>query len=479
MVATSSSPSQKARTHMKHPVIDSDGHVLEMGPLLMDYVRDVGGGEMVKRLNARNASGGYWSMSPKERRDKWMGASTFWVNTGNTVDRATASLPRLLHSRMDELGMDFTVLYPTLGLSWQRIPEDDDLRRVLCRALNTYHADIYREYSDRLTPAAAIPMQTPTEAIEELEHSIKVLGLKAAMLNGYAERPVSWVNADTAPAEMSGRMDTFGIDSDYDYDQVWAKCVELGVAPTFHTGSQRFGTRRSYSNYMCNQIGHFAAAADSLCKSLFMGGVTRRFPTLKFGFLECGVGWACTLYSDLISHWRKRNGKVINWLDPQRMDREELKGLIAEYGDDSISDKHEALLDHFTRKEPVPDELDNWAPCLIDKAEDIRDLFVPNFFFGCEADDPINAWAFNDKINPFGARLRAIFSSDISHWDVPDMRDTVAEAYELVEHGLITDDGLRDFTFTNPVALFGGMNPDFFKGTRVEAEVAKLLKAGA
>ena len=109
---------------MKHPVIDSDGHVLEMGPLLMDYVRDVGGGEMVKRLNARNASGGYWSMSPQERRDKWMGVSTFWVNTGNTVDRATASLPRLLYSRMDELGMDFTVLYPTLGLSWARIPED-------------------------------------------------------------------------------------------------------------------------------------------------------------------------------------------------------------------------------------------------------------------------------------------------------------------------------------------------------------------
>ena len=56
-------------------------------------------------------------------------------------------------------------------------------------------------------------------------------------------------------------------------------------------------------------------------------------------------------------------------------------------------------------------------------AEDIRDLFVPNFYFGCEADDPINAMAFDTRKLPFGAKLNAIFSSDIGHWDVPDMTE--------------------------------------------------------
>jgi predicted TIM-barrel fold metal-dependent hydrolase len=70
-----------------------------------------------------------------------------------------------------------------------------------------------------------------------------------------------------------------------------AKCVELRVAPTFHTASQGIGTRVSYSNYVHNHIGHFAAAGEAVCKSLFLGGVTRRFPSLKFGFLESGVGW--------------------------------------------------------------------------------------------------------------------------------------------------------------------------------------------
>jgi len=77
-------------------------------------------------------------------------------------------------------------------------------------------------------------------------------------------------------------------------------------------------------------------------------------------------------------------------------------------------------------------------------------------------------------MNPFGARLRAIFSSDIGHWDVPDMTEVLEEAYELVEHGLLTEDDFRDFVFTNPATLWTGMNPDFFKGTVVEQAAARV-----
>ena len=68
-----------------------------------------------------------------------------------------------------------------------------------------------------------------------------------------------------------------------------------------------------------------------------------------------------------------------------------------------------------------------------------------------------------------------MFSSDVSHWDVPDMTETLAEAHELVDHGLINDDDFRDFTFANMVRLHGGVNPDFFKGTVVEDAAAKEL----
>ena len=97
------------------------------------------------------------------------------------------------------------------------------------------------------------------------------------------------------------------------------------------------------------------------------------------------------------------------------------------------------------------------------------------FYFGCEADDPSNLWAFNARGNPLGARLNAIFSSDIGHFDVPDMLGVLPEAYEMVEHGHITEDNFRDFTFTNPVTLHGGMNPKFFEGTVVEKQAAAVL----
>ena len=52
------------------------------------------------------------------------------------------------------------------------------------------------------------------------------------------------------------------------------------------------------------------------CKALFFGGVTRRFPELNFAFLEGGVGWACTLFADLIGHWEKRNRQALENTEP-------------------------------------------------------------------------------------------------------------------------------------------------------------------
>ena len=273
-----------------------------------------------------------------------------------------------------------------------------------------------------------------------------------------------------------------GLDSEYNYDQVWAKCVELGISPTFHSGSRGVGLRNSPTNFVYNHIGHFAAASEAVCKAIFLGGVTRRFPQLKMGFLEGGVGWACALYCDLIGHWKKRNREALEETNPANLNREMLAQLIREYGGKWVEGKIE-------QKAGAPNvatilerdqsgatgglrELDDFAACKIKRAEDIRDLFVDNFYFGCEADDPINAYAFNRKANPFGAKLNVLFGSDIGHFDVPDMKDVVPEAYELVEDELITADDFRDFMFVNPVRFWGEANPNFFKGTRVEKEAA-------
>src|SRR5262249_44736314 len=151
------------------------------------------------------------------------------------------------------------------------------------------------------TPAACIPMHTPAEALDELEHAVKRLQLKVVMMAAFVRRPIEGL-ARQAPALARHLtwFDNFCLDSEYDYDRVWAKCVDLEVVPTFHSFGLNWGNRTSISNFIYNQIGHFAAAAEGICKALFLGGVTRRFPTLKFAFKEGGVGWACALYASLV-----------------------------------------------------------------------------------------------------------------------------------------------------------------------------------
>jgi predicted TIM-barrel fold metal-dependent hydrolase len=390
---------------------------------------------------------------------------------------------------MDEFGLDFSVVFPTFGVALVALPGimDDELRRAAVRAQNLYVAELYGEYADRITPAATIPMNTPEEAIEELEFCVNELGLKATMFPSYIVRPIKREPGNERIPESRlapFHLDFFALDSDYDYDPVWAKCVELGVAPCFHSTATgiAWGHRRSISNLMYHTVGNFADSGDAVAKALFMGGVTRRFPSLRFGFLEGGVGRGCLLYANMIGFWEKRNIKALHeYTDPAKLDLEQLGQLIDEYGHEKIRARRDDFLAQLkaVADAPPPDlpSLDDWYRCEIDPdhPEQFRELFEPNFYYGCEADDPTTAWAFDTRINPFGAKIRVIMGSDISHSDVIDPTDVLPEAYELVEHGLLDEEQFKEFVFTNAVRLYGGMNPNFFDGTPVESAAKQML----
>jgi len=176
------------------------------------------------------------------------------------------------------------------------------------------------------------------------------------------------------------------------------------------------------------------------------------------------------------NHAEKRNGNVIHKLNPANLDRAEIGALVKEYGGEQMYSRwpeFEAEM-HRGMGSALPENLDDFAACNITKKEDIYNLFVPNFFFGCESDDPTLNYAFASKVNPFGAKLGAILSSDISHFDVPDMTEVLEEAWELVEEKGMSEEDFQAFTFGNAVKLWASVNPDFFKGTVVESQVQKL-----
>ena len=102
---------------------------------------------------------------------------------------ATATLPKLLYERLDEIGLDFTVLYPSLALVFPEI-EDEEVRRAACRGANLYFARYFGEFRDRMAPVASVPMHTPAEAIEELEYAVGEMGFKAVVMPSYVRRPI-------------------------------------------------------------------------------------------------------------------------------------------------------------------------------------------------------------------------------------------------------------------------------------------------
>jgi predicted TIM-barrel fold metal-dependent hydrolase len=476
---------RKLRSRLSHPIIDADGHWLEYTPVMREEFRKIGGDAAVEALQLRTqAVPNVLAMPLAERRRRRVAMETFWGSPcENVLDRATAMLPRLMYERLEDLGLDFCVVYPTAGLSYHRL-QDTRLRRAICRAYNVFTADQFRGLGDRIIPAAIIPMYTPEEAVEELEFASKQLGYKVMMVGGLMRRPVpALVEENPAAAKAVEWYDVIGIDSEHDYDPVWQTCRELRVAPSFHNGARSILMRSSPSNFCYNHIGHFASAGHAVCKALFLGGVTRRFPDLNFAFLEGGVGWASMLYADLVGHWEKRNRRALERTNPHNLDRARLLEFARGYASDAVAEavsRGEGLDgDSNSALTGGLEDLDDYFRCKIERREDIRDLFVPRFYFGCEADDPINAWAFNRRANPLGARLNALFSSDIGHFDVPDMAEVVPEAYELVEHGLISDDDFRDFMFANAVRFWGEVNPDFFRGTVVEKAAAEALAQGA
>jgi predicted TIM-barrel fold metal-dependent hydrolase len=475
----------RIRASLDHPVIDADGHWIESPPVFFDYLKDTAGHQMVEayhRSQIRQAS--WYAASESERQQKRIGRRTWWITTANTLDFASGMMPGLFVDRMSELGIDYGVIYPTRYLLASHIVEDE-LRRAMCRAYNRMAADVFAPYAARLTPVAMLPCHTPDEAIDELEYATGDLGLKAAVFRGSIQRPVpaylpkniAFEGVPDALNDVAYYIDALGLDNPYDYDPLWQKCLDLRVAVTVHQISNGWSDRRSVSNGEFNRVGHIADAHASLVKSLFLGGVVRRFPGLTFSFLEGGVAFGAQLLANLIGGWdKRRHDPMLAHLRPTNLDTEELRRLIDRYGYAALKSKGEdaigALqLQALTDREKEP--LDDYARLDVNSKSELIELYQRNFYFGCEADDPGNAWAFDARMP---GRLKAILGSDVSHYDVTDFTEVMPEVWELVEDGLLTAQDLREFVFSNAVEAHGRVNPDFFKGTVVEHAAEAELK---
>jgi predicted TIM-barrel fold metal-dependent hydrolase len=476
--------SAQVRAELDHPVIDADGHWTELFPVYFDYIDEVAGAATVDTFKVRygHRFHDWYQLSAEERLRKRLRRPAFWGTPTNTPDRAAAILPGYFYDRLDEYGIDLALVFPSIGLTLGRDLSDRDLANAVIRAYNVMAAETFAPYADRMIPAGVLSLAHPDDAMDQLEHASS-LGLKVLVTGGTIQRPIE-EDADWQPDPARRRtyIDALAVDSPYDYEPVWRKFVDLGIPLTSHSGSMGWPDRALVNSFVGNHLGHFAQSHHVFARSLFLGGVTHRHPQLNVGFLEGGVGWACNLYSDLFGHWEKRNKAFMHAnLKPTNFDTAAFSELYLKYTEghpryegkiDAIVEANLDSLECDTSQQQLADrdiDADEFAAVPIESTDDIRRLFARPFYFGCEADDPMTALAFDERLD---MRLKPLFGSDISHFDVVDASETVEEAWELVDRKLITPDDFRDFTFTNAVHLYRGMNPDFFAGTVVESAAA-------
>ena len=89
------SRARKIREHLGHPVVDADGHWLELQPVFMDYIADIGGPGAVDRYRAvMGKAGGYssYKMTVEERFRRRIRRQGFWAQPTKTEDRAAAMI---------------------------------------------------------------------------------------------------------------------------------------------------------------------------------------------------------------------------------------------------------------------------------------------------------------------------------------------------------------------------------------------------
>src|SRR5229473_1439645 len=169
----------------------------------------------------------------------------------------------------EEDGVWGSVLQPSQGLFWYRIP-DGKLLSEICRVYNDWIADFCKPYSDRLKGIAMLNVDNVEEACDELERCAR-MGLVGAFI------PV-------APLpEFPYRHPI--------YERLWWTAQDLNQPLLLHISTPRFGVpANEFTTDSTEMTASGRSTTDywvrySMGAMLFVG-VFDRYPRLKVGSVE-------------------------------------------------------------------------------------------------------------------------------------------------------------------------------------------------
>ena len=201
---------------------------------------------------------------------------------------------------MDELGVDRSLMFPTLAsLVEERLRDDPQAVHAVIHALNEWLYETWSfNYEDRIFTTPVITLPIVEKAIEELEWAVE-RGAKTVLI-----RP--------APVPGLGGSRSFGFE---EFDPFWQAVVDADILVSMHASDS------GYSRYMADwtgpqemlpfkpdpfrwmTMGH-RPIEDSM-SALVCHGVLSRFPGLRIAAIENGGDWVVPYLQQLADTYRK------------------------------------------------------------------------------------------------------------------------------------------------------------------------------
>jgi predicted TIM-barrel fold metal-dependent hydrolase len=252
---------------------------------------------------------------------------------------------------MDELGVDQSLMFPTLAsLLEERMRDDPELTHAVIHSLNEWlHEEWSFNYQDRIFTTPIITLPIVEKAIEELEWAVQ-RGAKTVLI-----RP--------APVPSYGGSRSFAFE---EFDPFWQAVVDADVLVSMHASDS------GYSRYQADWTGPqemlpFRLDAfrtftmgkrpiEDTAAALTCHGLLTRFPDLRIASIENGADWVIPFLEHLADVHRKM---------PQMFEEDPVEAFkrnvyVAPFHEDDIAQLVEVLgIDHllFGSDYPHPEGL--------------------------------------------------------------------------------------------------------------------------
>ncbi len=249
---------------MEMKVIDADGHIIERDQDIRAHL----------------------SEPHCKRRGSLMGSTGLDTSLeGRLGGLEDNDIPTRLKD-MDQEGIDISVLFPTTSFGLTQVIERD-YAVAYARAYNDFIAEVCKQ-SPRLKGIALLPFQDVKEAVKEANRGITKLGLVAVAV------------------ATQGMKEHLGLQT---FWPIYEELQQLNVPFCVHNRREGPAGEIRFDSFLyLHTIGRPVETAIQFAGLLY-GGVAERFPKLRIGFLECGVGWVPYWMERMDEEWEKR-GKI-------------------------------------------------------------------------------------------------------------------------------------------------------------------------